>query len=159
MTMDKHILFRVGNQIFAIPISSTDRVVHIENLTIIPDMSSYIIGVEDIEGTITPLIDLAERFFSEKITDLNKADTIIVHWKEEKIGLTVNEVLSVETYYENQISDKDGTEKADGIPTSYISAFVQTDNGIVPILDPHLLFNAEQAKELRALLEIEQIQN
>ncbi|MFL2060558.1 chemotaxis protein CheW [Marinilactibacillus psychrotolerans] len=155
--MNKHILFRVGNQIFAIPISSTDRVVHIENLTIIPDMSSHIIGIQDVEGTITPLVDLTERFFSEKIQDLKKSDTIIVHWKNEKIGLTVNEVLSVETYYENQISDKVDMEKVEGIPTSYISAFVQTDEEIIPILDPQLLFDDEQAKELQALLKIEQI--
>lgn len=158
--MDKHILFRVGDQVFAIPISSTDRVVHIENLTIVPDVSTYIIGVQDVEGTIIPLIDLTERFYGQKIEEYKKSDTIIVHWKQEKIGLTVNEVLSVETYFENQISDKaQTTEKVDGIPTSYITAFVQTENGIVPILDPHLIFDVKQAEEIRALLDIENIQN
>lgn len=158
--MDKHILFRVGEQVFAIPISRTDRVVHIENLTIIPDVSSYIIGVQDVEGTIIPLIDLTERFYGQKIEDYKKSDTIIVHWKKEKIGLTVDEVLSVETYYENQISDKEQTtEKIDGISTSYITAFVQTEQGIVPILDPHLIFDVKQAEEIRALLDIENIQN
>lgn len=158
--MDKHILFRVGDQVFAIPISRTDRVVHIENLTIVPDVSSYIIGVQDVEGTIIPMIDLTERFYGQKIEDYKKSDTIIVHWKKEKIGLTVDEVLSVETYYENQISDTEQTtEKIDGISTSYITAFVQTEQGIVPILDPQLIFDVKQADEIRALLDIENIQN
>lgn len=158
--MNKHILFRVGEQIFAIPISSTDRVIHIENLTVVPDMSASVIGIQDVEGVITPLIDMAQRFYGIKIENLDRSDTIIVNWKGEKIGLAVNEVLSVETYYETQVSkDRKQLDKMDGLATSYISNFVQTDTGIIPILDTNLLFNAEQAEEIRALLEIDSIQH
>lgn len=158
--MNKHILFRVGDQTFAIPISSTDRVIHIENLTVVPDMSASVIGIQDVEGVITPLIDMVQRFYGKKIENLDRSDTIIVNWKGEKIGLAVNEVLSVETYYETQVSkDREELDKMDGLATSYISNFVQTDNGIIPILDTNLLFNAEQADEIRALLEIDSIQH
>ncbi|MFC6465714.1 chemotaxis protein CheW [Marinilactibacillus sp. GCM10026970] len=158
--MNKHILFRVGEQNYAISIAETDRVVHIENYTIVPDVSSYIIGMQDIEGTIVPMIDLSERFFKQRLESFEQTDTVVVKWKEEKIGLTVNEVLAVEDFNEDQISTKEAIgEKKDGVSTSYISAFVQTKDGIVPILDPHALFSADQAEEMQALLAINHIQN
>ncbi|WP_208560875.1 chemotaxis protein CheW [Marinilactibacillus kalidii] len=158
--MNKHILFRVGEQVYAISIADTDRVVHVENYTIVPDVSSYVIGMQDIEGTIVPMIDLSERFFNQRLESYDQSDTVVVNWKEEKVGLTVNEVLSVESYSDEQISEKEQTtQKVDGASTSYISAFVQTKDGIVPILNPHALFSAAQAEEMQALLAINNIQN
>lgn len=154
--MEKQILFRLDEQFFAIPISDTDKIVRIEKRTVVPDVSSYILGVQDVEGKILPLVNLADRFYQGDVEDLNEADVMVVHWKDEKVGLVVDEVTAVQTYEQEQWKEKAETNhKVDGVSTSYIKAFIQTADGIVPVLNVHALFSEEKAEEIRQLLEIE----
>ncbi|MDZ7835715.1 MAG: chemotaxis protein CheW [Alkalibacterium sp.] len=61
--MEQHILFKAGSQTFALPIGQTDRIIALENETRVPDLSSYIIGVQEIEGEVVVIVDLADRFY------------------------------------------------------------------------------------------------
>lgn len=154
--MDKQILFRLGDQFFSVPITDTDKIIRIEKCTVVPDVSPYIIGVQDVEGKIVPLINLAKRFYQKELEDTEQSDVIIVHWKDEKVGLVVDEVTAVKTFEQAQWTEKEETdEQIDGISSSYIRAFFQTDNGIIPIISSHALFSEEKAEEIRKLLEIE----
>lgn len=154
--MDKQILFRLGDQFFSIPITDTEKITRIEKYTVVPDVSPYIIGVQDVEGKVVPLINLANRFYQKDLEDFEQSDVIIAHWKDAKIGLVVDEVTAVKTFEQGQWSEKEETEEQfDGVSSSYIRAFFQTENGIIPILSSHALFSEEKAEEIRKLLEIE----
>jgi chemotaxis signal transduction protein len=158
--MEKQILFRLGEQFFAVPISDTDKIIRIENRTIVPDVSSYILGIQEVEGIILPLVDLANRFYQGNVEDFATSDVMVVNWKDKKIGLVVDEVTTVEEFDEEQRKEKNETKHVvDGVSTSYITAFVQSKNGIVPILNVHALFSSDQADEIRELLEIEGVQS
>lgn len=158
--MDKQILFRLGEQFFAVPITDTDKIIRMGKRTIVPDVSSYILGVQDVEGSVLPLINLANRFYQGDLEDEQTADIIVVNWKEEKIGLAVDEVTTVQTYDQEQWTEKEETnEQVDGVSTSYIRAFIQTKEGIMPILNVHALFSEEKAVEIRQLLEIEGVKS
>ncbi|MDZ7835716.1 MAG: chemotaxis protein CheW [Alkalibacterium sp.] len=84
------------------------------------------------------------------------AETILANWKETKVGLLVDEVSTVRAYDTSDLKDKE-SEKIDGLSTSYITAFVQTKDEIVPIIDPHALFSADKADEMRDLTAIHTI--
>ena len=62
--------------------------------------------------------------------------------------MTVVKTFSTEDLIETE------EEKIDGLSTSYISFFVQTEEGIIPILDSHYLFAEEKGDELRRLVSI-----
>lgn len=158
--MDKQLVFRVSKQHFAIPIEDTDKIIRMDERTIFPDVSSYILGVQDVEGTILPLVNLADRFYNEALEDEETADVIVVNWKDEKIGLVVDEVIAVQTIEQEKWTDtNDSNEKVDGVSTSYISFFIQTEDGIIPMLNVHALFNDEKAGEIRQLLKIEGVKH
>ncbi|WP_423189118.1 chemotaxis protein CheW [Alkalibacterium sp. f15] len=154
--MAQHILFKAGNQTFAIPIDQTDKIIALENITRIPDVSSYIVGVQDIEGEVVAIIDLADRFYSQPNQNQEETEIILVNWKETQVGLLVDEVTTVQAYDTSDLIDKE-TEKVDGLATSYITAFVQVKDEIVPVLDPHSLFTGDQAEEMRKLVAIHTI--
>lgn len=154
--MEQHILFKAGGQTFAIPISQTDRIIALENETRVPDLSSYILGVQDIEGEVVVVIDLADRFYEHPNERPEDAEIILAYWKDTKVGLLVDEVKTVKAFDTSEMKAKD-SEKIDGLSTSYISAFVQTSEEIIPILDPHALFTEEKAEEMRHLVSIHTI--
>lgn len=151
--MEQHILFKAGGQTFAIPISQTDKIIALDNETRLPDVSSYIIGVQSIEGEVITLIDLADRFYQQPNPNPKDAEIILAYWKETKIGLLVDEVQSVQAYDTSEKIDKH-SEQVDGLATSYISAFIQAEHEIIPILDPHALFSEDKAEEMRNLVSI-----
>lgn len=155
--MAQHLLFKAGGQTFGLPISLTDKIIALENHTSVPDMSSYIVGVQEIEGEVVAVIDLADRFFESPAPHPEEADIILVNWKETTIGLLVDEVTLVQSYSTEDLIDSN-EEKIDGLSTSYISAFVQTKEGIVPILDSHYLFADDKGEELRRLVSIHKVQ-
>ncbi|PRY74656.1 chemotaxis protein CheW [Alkalibacterium olivapovliticus] len=156
--MAQHLLFKAGGQTFGFPITITDKIIALENHTAVPDVSSYIVGVQEIEGEVLAIIDLAERFYGMSAPQPEEADIILVNWKETKIGLLVDEVTVVQSYHTEDLIDSD-EEKIDGLSTSYITAFVQTSDGIVPILDSDCLFAEEKGEELRRLVSIQKVQN
>lgn len=154
--MEQHILFKAGKQTFALPITQTDRIIALENETRVPDVSSYIVGVQDIEGEVIVVVDLADRFYAMPNQNTEDAEIILAFWKDSKVGLLVDEVTTVHAYDTSDLIDKD-TEKVDGLSTLYITAFVQAKDEIVPILDPHSLFSEEKAEEMRDLVSIHTI--
>lgn len=154
--MTQHLLFKAGEQTFGLPISETDKIVALKNHTVIPDVSSYIVGVQEVEGEVLVVIDIAERLYNQPETAREEADIILVNWKETRIGLLVNEVTVVEQFDTNELTDPT-EDKIDGLSLSYISAFVQTDECIIPILDPHYLFAEDKGDELRKLVEIQTV--
>ncbi|SFC39266.1 CheW-like domain-containing protein [Alkalibacterium subtropicum] len=154
--MEQHILFKAGKQTFALPITQTDRIIALENETRVPDLSSYIIGVQDIEGEVIVIVDLADRFYALPNQNPADAEIILAFWKESKVGLLVDEVTTVQAYDTSDLMDKDAG-KADGLSTSYITAFIQAQDEIIPILDPHSLFSADKAEEMRDLVSIHTI--
>lgn len=154
--MAQHLLFKAGGQTFGLPIAETDKIVALENHTVIPDVSSYIVGLQEVEGEVLAIIDIADRFYNKPETAREEADIILVNWKETRIGLLVDEVTIVENYATEQLTEA-VEEKVDGLSLSYISAFVQTEEGIIPILDSHYLFAEEKGEELRKLVEIQTV--
>lgn len=154
--MAQHLLFKAGGQTFGFPISITDKIIALENHTAVPDVSSYIVGMQEIEGDIVVVVDLADRFYGNPTPKRAEADIILVDWKETKIGLLVDEVTAVQSYQTEDLLDSE-EGKVDGLSTSYITAFIQTDDGIIPILDSNRLFVEEKGEELRRLIAIHKV--
>lgn len=154
--MAQYLLFKAGGQTLCLPISETDKIVALDNHTVIPDVSSYIVGLQEVEGDVLAIIDLADRFYNQPERNHAEADIILVNWKETRIGLLVDEVTVVENFETEQLSEA-VEEKVDGLSLSYISAFVQTEEGIIPILDSHYLFAEDKGEELRKLVEIQTV--
>lgn len=151
--MEQYLLFKAGGQTCGVPIHETERIIALENHTPVPDVSSYIVGLQDVEGDVLAIVDLSDRFYHKPVSNREDAEIVIVKWKDDRIGWLVDEVLSVQAFNTDDLIDKD-REKVDGLSTSYISAFVHVEDDIIPLIDPHTLFAEEKGEELRKLLSI-----
>ncbi|WP_161878945.1 chemotaxis protein CheW [Alkalibacterium sp. MB6] len=151
--MEQYLLFKAGGQTCGVPINETERIIALENHTPVPDVSSYIVGLQDVEGDVLAIVDLSDRFYHTPVPNRDDAEVVIVKWKDSRIGWLVDEVISVQAFNTDDLIDKD-REKVDGLSTSYISAFVHVEDDIIPLIDPHTLFAEEKGEELRKLLSI-----
>lgn len=151
--MKQHLLFKVGGQLCGVPIDETEKIIGLEKITPLPDVSSYITGLQDVDGEVTAIIDLSDRFYHKPLDRKEESEVIIVNWKEIKIGWLVDEVTSVKAFGTNDLREKT-EEDSDGLATTYITSFVQSEEDIIPIINPHALFADEKQEEIRKLLEI-----
>lgn len=147
--MEKFIVFTSNQQNFAVPITDVEKIILMAQPTKIPDTSSYLLGAIPYDETLLPVIDLSERLFKQATTITATTKVIVAEWNQLKIGLAVEDVLSVSNFEEIQAEEtKDDTQGA----AKYIRALFKTEAGIVLALDIDALFSTENETELIALI-------
>lgn len=147
--MEKFVVFSSGGQSFAIPIEVTEKIIHVEGLTRIPDTSKYILGAIDYGESILPIVDLSERFFQNKTEITADTKVIVVNWQEEKIGLAVDKVTTIRSF---ESADHETSENTDQEAASYVMAFIRTAEGIILQLDVNSIFTENGEQELVSLM-------
>lgn len=147
--MEKFIVFTSNQQNFAVPITDVEKIILMAQPTKIPDTSSYLLGAIPYDETLLPVIDLSERLFKQATTITATTKVIVAEWNQLKIGLAVEDVLSVSNFEEIQAEETiDDTQGA----AKYIRALFKTEAGIVLALDIDALFSTENETELIALI-------
>lgn len=128
--LDQYIEFGIGNEQYAIRIQDIHEIIKLQDITEIPNALSYVKGVINLRGKIVPVISLRCLFHLEDHKHSKSTRIIVVHHKEEKIGIIVDRVNKVTTFSDIQ-SPPDRVGGNDG---SLFSGIGLTNGGLVGIL-------------------------
>lgn len=93
------LLFKLDDNLYTINSKLiTSIVICPEEITYVPKVSEYIIGLIHLRGNVVPLIDMKQLFKIEKDNDVqeNKGMVVVLEKDNSFVGLIVDEVLSVE---------------------------------------------------------------
>lgn len=145
--MKKYIIFICNGQKMAIHIDATERILLLDNITLIPDTSSYLKGVVDYDGEMIPVIDVNERLFNQPYNRTEETKVIVALWKEYKIGLIVDDVTSV-TDFSNQQLNQEAAED----DKKSIQAIVRADKDIISVVAVDNLFSEAGDNELISII-------
>jgi len=101
--------FLLGQDHFAINLFDVKEVVEYSRITRLPNSPSYIKGIIDLRGEITTIIDLKQQLaITAKSSTSEEESRIIVlddRMTNSKIGIMVDEVLTVSTYTAVQVDE------------------------------------------------------
>jgi purine-binding chemotaxis protein CheW len=101
--------FLLGQDHFAINLFDVKEVVEYSRITRLPNSPSYIKGIIDLRGEITTIIDLKQQLaITAKSSTSEEESRIIVlddRLTNSKIGIMVDEVLTVSTYTGAQVDE------------------------------------------------------
>ena len=99
MSKDLHIVgFRVGREMFGVPISLVHEIVRLPEITGVPDSPDYIEGVIYLRGMIISIVDLRKRFGEREIIASKKNRILVAEVDGKMLGLIVdsaNEVMKL----------------------------------------------------------------
>ena len=98
----KVIVFQLKNKEYAIPVNRVSGIEKLLHITRVPKTVSFIKGVINLRGVITPIIDLRSRFGFEEIEYNDSTRIIIVVMNGMEVGLIVdsaNDVLDLPVQY------------------------------------------------------------
>lgn len=97
VSSDKYLTFWCNNQLFGIGIGQVVQIVHMMDITPLPDFPSYIKGILLIRGELTPIMDLRLRL-GQQVSDYSERTCIIlIRIDSRSFGLIVDAVNDVET--------------------------------------------------------------
>ena len=99
-----HLIFLLGTQVYALPITQVIEVAAMVELTQTPNTGQEFLGVANRHGTVLPILDLRP-VFRQPASGIDISTLFIVATTgERQVGLIVDEVLHIEHFSPDQIA-------------------------------------------------------
>jgi purine-binding chemotaxis protein CheW len=92
---DKHLLFRLGDEEYGVPIDRVQSIEELQRIVAVPDMPSYVRGVINLRGTVIPVVDLRLRFGMPFRDYDDRTCIIIIEAESRVVGFIVDTVSEV----------------------------------------------------------------
>lgn len=145
----KVIVFQLKNKEYGIPVQQVRSIEKIQHITRVPRTASFIKGVINLRGVVTPILDLRKRFGLEEIRYTESTRMIIVTINEIEVGLIVdaaNDVLDIE----NKLIEP-APEVVGSIEVEYIQGVAKLDKRLIIMLDLKSVLDSEEARSLQMI--------
>ncbi len=87
--------FKLGDEEYAIDVLKIQEIIRVVEITSVPRMDAFVLGVMNLRGKVIPVIDLRVRFNLFKSDFDKRTRIIVVKFEKENIGFVVDEVTEV----------------------------------------------------------------
>ncbi len=146
----EHVIFKVGNEKFASPTTQVTQIVKFADVNIseIPNMPPYMLGVLLENGIVLPIISLPRLINME---DEEYASIMIVKIKNYEVGICVKEVLGIE--YINMDEIMPMPDIFDEWRQSFIYGAIERDNSLITFIDMDNLLVDKKIEEIKKISE------
>jgi purine-binding chemotaxis protein CheW len=144
------IVFRQGNEHYALLIDQIKEVVMTPHITRLPQTPSYIKGVANIRGNIITLFDLEEKFelnSREEVVSTSKTGsyTLVVENDQLKIGILVREVPDTLSVPVSALDDTLNIRQEED-EDNYIRGIVKLNDKLIILIDILKVFSEQDMK-------------
>ena len=138
--------FRIGKEIFGVPITMVQEIVRVPEITPVPDMPSFIKGVINLRGKIVSVIDLGKRLKLD-CAPLSRSSRILVLEVEKKIiGLLVDAVTQIIKVPPEAVEPP--PEIVSSIAAEYLMGVGKLPDKLVILLDLRNILKPEELRKL-----------
>ncbi|GGC97105.1 chemotaxis protein CheW [Pontibacillus salipaludis] len=145
----KVIVFQLNNEEYGVPVSRVGSIERMQPITRVPRTASFVKGVMNLRGVVTPIIDLRERFDIGGATYDDRTRIIIVHLEDMEVGLVVdaaNDVIDIPGGTIEPPPEVVGTLDAD-----YISGVAKLERRLLILLDLEEVLSDQEMKQLQSI--------
>lgn len=143
MESNQYIVVKMAKEQFGINIKYIDNIVRMQNITRVPKVLEYLMGVINLRGEIIPVMSLRLKIGLEK--DLITNDTRIIILKtdtQEAIGIIVDEVKEVVNLDDADV-EKMTYEKGEKLP--FVSGVGKQGETLISLLDINTMIAEKEA--------------
>jgi len=144
----QHILFLLGDAECALPSEAVHGVERAFDVTPVPNVASWVLGVTQMWGSIISVVDLRAFVGLPSIGVTQRSRLLAVSQRETMIGMVVDVVTEIRTM-SDQIRSA-GVERAPAWAQPYLEGVAQVDGRLVFALDPQRLLFSDQMQRYRA---------
>lgn len=152
MSMDtevnkKVIVFQLQDEEYAVPVEQVSFIERMEPITRVPRVASFVKGVINLRGVVTPVIDLRNRFNMSETEHTEATRIIIIQLEEMEVGLIVdaaNDVIDIPVHSIEQAPEVVGATSVD-----YIEGVAKLEERLLLLLDIQKVLTPEDLEEIK----------
>lgn len=131
--VEEYLCFRVAHEGYAISIMAIKEIVKPRDVTEVPRMPAFILGVISLRGVIIPVMDIRIRLSLPLSPTTGKERIIVVKTEAGFCGVLVDEVIQVARIKRSVIEDPPAV--LDGIDRDFVTGLGHYDNRMLIILN------------------------
>ncbi len=151
----QYVTLGLGEEVFAVPVSMVREILDYRNPFCIPDGPEFMLGLIDVRGRGTPLVDLRTKLGLPRVdpTPITRILVLDVPLEDRilSLALVADRVLEVVNFV---------TEEIEGAPdvgiswrSDYIAGVVRRDNGFIVLFDIPRLMTVSDVAALSSSVE------
>ncbi len=129
----KVIVFQLTDKEYAMAIDVVTTIEKVLSITRVPNTPSYVKGVINLRGVVTPIVDLRERFGMESKEVDEESRIIIISMTDYEVGIIVDSANDVVDISEDDIEPQ--PEVVGTVESEFISGVVKVDQHLLAMLN------------------------
>lgn len=146
MAKELHIVgFRVGQEVFGVPIHLVHEIVRVPEITSVPDSPGCVQGVINLRGKIVSVVDLRRRFGAKELKSNKKNRILVTEVGGKLVGLIVDSASEVLKIPENEIELPPVFDQGE---SNYVTGVGKLNGRLIILIDLNKIL---QKGELRRL--------
>lgn len=130
-THDRFMIFRLGNDAFAISLINVKEVIGVSNITPVPNSPPYFKGVLNLRDHVISVLDLGRKLKASETTSVERA-IIILDLGSHNIGVLVDGVESVIEISQEMIQPSPNVGDRQ---SNYVSGVIRENERLILLLD------------------------
>lgn len=138
MAFDKTVIFRCGNEEYAIPVEQVVSIEKLGHITPIPHLPNYLLGFTKIRNELIPIIDFNRILYDQPVNG-EHCRIIVLNTDVVNYGLVVNEAKEILNFTESEIQEVGLVNYS---KTRYFTAVANLENRVITCVDPKILVNS-----------------
>jgi len=146
----KYVIFKIKDEEYGVDIMKVKEVSEFKKSTSIPNSPSFVDGIINLRGDITPIISLKKKFNIpvEKGYD-DSSRIIVVNMNDKLVGFAVDEASQVISIDDSNIDPP--PEIVAGLDRRYINGIGKLQDRIVIILDLERVLSENEQTEISGI--------
>jgi purine-binding chemotaxis protein CheW len=149
----KSIIIELDKEEYAIPVSLVGGIERMQHITRVPKTATFVKGVINLRGVVTPILDLRERFGMEAIQPTESTRIIIIHLEKYDIGFIVDAAYDVLDIDESIIEP---APKVIGtIDVDYIEGVAKVEDRLIMLLNLDKVLSFDSYEVMKERLKVE----
>jgi len=142
----KFLTFSVGKESYGIEIKFVTEIIGIQDITQVPELPDYVMGIINLRGKIIPVIDVRIRFKKEAKDYNDRTCIVVIDIKSASVGLIVDNVAEVINIDDSNIVPPPSMKM--GFHNRYVRGIGKVGNEVKLLLDCDKLLNDDELDKI-----------
>lgn len=147
--INQYLTFKLVNENYGLMLEKAKEIIKPPKITNVPNTEEHVMGVINIRGKVTPVIDLKNKLGLVSIKNKKQENRVIItNIEGVMVGLFVDSVSEVVKIKQKEV-EQASAEVDRGLSDEFIKGVVPSNNNLIIILNiEEILFGKEQTEKV-----------
>lgn len=136
MSNIKVVVVRCGNEEYALPVEHVVSIEKLEDVTPIPHLPEFVVGLMKIRGELVPILDFEQILYNRKAPSNETVRVVVVQTNSINIGLLVLDATEILDLLE---SDLKQVGLSNYSKTKFFTSVANLENRMITLVEPSIL--------------------